>query len=207
MAWTGRLLRGATLAGAALLLSSTVASAQYFNFRTTFTPNPVPGSAGGRLNVVNGSNTGLFAGLLGTDIVLTNFTTTSTANDLTPETINSNYDIFVELQPATSAGVGLAPFQGSHFLGTLSGSISANAANVANTNLVQSHLYNFGALGTFDVFRNSYVPPGAPGAQTQGAIGAHVNGPLSVPEPGTLSLLFGSGVGGSLLFLRRLRRR
>lgn len=207
MAWTGRLLRGATLAGAALLLSSTVASAQYFNFRTTFTPNPVPASAGGRLNITNGANTSVFAGLLGSDIVLTNITTTSTANDLTPESINSNYDIFVELQPATSAGVGLAPYQGSHFFGTLSGFISANSSNVANSNLVQSHLYNFGALGTYDVFRNAYVPPGAPGTGVQGSIGAHVNGPLAVPEPGTLSLLFGSGVGGSLLFLRRLRRR
>lgn len=207
MALKGRLSTTLALVGAAMLLSI-AANAQYFNFRTTFTPIPVPASLGGQLNVTNGSNmTGLFAGTFGTNIVLTNFTTSSVVPDPAFETINTNYDIFVELQLAAPGGAPLSGWVGNHFTGNLSGTISASSSNVNNTNNLIPQTYDFGGGNVFTVVRNSYVPPGAPNAQTLGAIGAHVTGPLAVPEPGALSLLFGSGIGGSLLFFRRLRRR
>lgn len=207
MASRGRLSVTLALVGAALLLV-TAANAQYFNFRTTFTPNPVPASLGGQLNVSNGANmSGLFAGTFGTNIVLTNFTTSSIVPDPAFETINAPYDIFVEMQLAAPGGAPLSGWVGNHFTGTLSGTISNSSSNVNNTNNLVPQIYDFGGGNVFTVVRNSYVPPGAPNAQTLGAIGAHVTGPLAVPEPGTLSLLFGSGIGGSLLFLRRRIRR
>lgn len=50
--------------------------------------------------------------------------------------------------------------------------------------------------------------PGAPGALAVGSASVFVRGNLTqVPEPGVLGMLFGSGIGGSLLMFRRLRRR
>lgn len=207
MALGGRVARLLALVGAGLLYSVGAARAQYFNFTTTFTPNPVPASAGGQLTITNGQNlTGVFAGLNGSDIVLTNIDTVSSAPDTSPETVNSNYTITVGLQMSSAGGTATSGWIYHDFLGNLSGTISTNSSNISNTNVFVPETYDFGGGNVFTVFRNSYVPPGAPGAHDHGAIGAHVSGPLSVPEPGSLSLLLGSGVGGSFFMFRRRRR-
>lgn len=209
MAWTG-LMRRVTLAGAVLLMSATVAHAQYFNYRTQTTTNPTNGQVGSDGGKVFFSNVGTilgYAGAQGTNIVLTNITTNSNAPNTAPETISGTMDTELFLQLADASGNPLSGWISNHFTADLGGTMSKDTANLTVTfTNVSPKVYNFGGLNVFVVVRNPYVPPGPPGPnQPLGAIGAHVNGPLAVPEPGTLAMLFGSGVGGSLFFWRRRR--
>lgn len=205
------------VAGAVMLMAMPAANAQYFFFTTTFDGVAPPGPAVVNVTPVTGTDylnvtpgyyaTAGFAGGAGSDIVLANLETVSTTPDNNPLTINHPYSIFLTMQQASdSAGHAAYGVTDSFtFTGTLLGTISQTAANVGNTfGSPISHGFNLNG-NLFTVTLTTYVAPQKPGSTNFGSIGAHVAGPLEqgVPEPGTLGMLLGSGIGSSLLFIRR----
>ena len=205
----------AIAASAGMLASTGAAQAQFFNFTTSFTPNPVPSTvAGNNIQASTGSNnTGLFAGAFGTDVVLDNFI--ANAVSTTTGVLNSPVTIFVTLTDTNSNGVqiaGTSPVTHT-FLEQLNGAIDSNAVTSSMTPIpnpsIQTYVFSNGDAFTLQI--NSYTGPSAPNSTASGALGGHVNGalagvPQGAPEPGSLALLLGIGISGSLLGYRRRRR-
>jgi hypothetical protein len=68
--------------------------------------------------------------------------------------------------------------------------------------------YDFAHGEVFEVQLTSCTGPGAPGGNGIGSLQAHVNGAIEgvsqgTPEPGSLSLMIGIGVAGSVFARRR----
>lgn len=204
------------MAGVGLALSMGVANAQDFTYSTTFTPNPVPSNTPGSfVSVTNGFNTTpVLASGGGTDIVLSNFTVTSPILAPGSAAVNQSYAVALSLtgfNGATDLGTITKTFDGS-----LSGSISKDAVNLNNIIGSPTQVFDFGSGNVYDVTLDAYTPPGTPNSGIQGAFGAHVTattgiggqgGPGSTPEPGSLAMLFGAAVPGTMLLARRRRNR
>jgi len=198
--------------GAGILVSSAAAHAQFFNFSTSFLPNPQTTTVSGNsINIANGSVTnGDFAGASGTDITtsiftaITGSTTTGTFNNLITEAIT--------LTATDSSGnqlAGDAPIVHT-FTANYSGSVDSNSVSTLMTGLPTAfQTYTFADGSVFQVRLVSYSGPGTSGT---GSMGAHVNGalagvPQNTPEPGSIAMLFGMGLsGGVFAYRRRLRR-
>ena len=82
-----------------LMASLGAAQAQFFNYSAVFTPNPFPSSGPDRLNITNQSSNSVFAGLFGSNVITTNLTTTSSAPDNSPATLDGDYDIAFTIVP------------------------------------------------------------------------------------------------------------
>jgi hypothetical protein len=198
----------------AALLAAGAAHAQFFNFTTSFTPNPVPSTqAGNNIQAATGSNnSGLFAGAFGTDIVTENFT--ANASSANNGTINSLVTESVTLVPSNNVGTpipGDTP-QTKTFVETMTANVSSNAVT---SNLVPIpnpaiQTYTFADGSVYTVQITSYTGPSAPNSTGSGSLGGHVNGALAgvrqnTPEPGSLALLLGMSVSGTILARRRRR--
>jgi len=199
-------------ASAGMLASGVAANAQFFNYASTFLPNPIPSSSPNTfINVTNGfNNGGVFAGASGTDITVSNFTTSSSDAISSPGTFNTTNTVTITLQQSSSGGATTGSPLSNTFRVLLTGTGSVDAVDTTATFLDVIKTYNFGpGQNIFTVALTNYVSPGPPGSPTAGALGAHVNGSIalsSTPEPGAIAMLAGMGVPG-LLFVRRLRRR
>lgn len=74
-----------------------------------------------------------------------------------------------------------------------------------NNGLASLLISNVGSLG-LDVYLNDVQDISAPGTQTLSISGFVVATPPNVPEPGSLAMLLGASVSGSLLLLKRRKR-
>ena len=141
-----------------------------------------------------------------THLVASNLRAFSSADDATPDSINSNYGLTLVLQDLATGH--------SHtfsFTGNLNGTFSAGTANVENAFTGGSPVTWTDTNGdTFKITTDSYTPPGPPSASLAGSIGATVaystssstggggdtgggntgGGPHDNPEPSTLVLSF-----------------
>ena len=129
-----------------------------------------------------------------TNVVATQLQVFSSADDNSPDTINSNYTLTMVLQDLHTGH--------SHtftFSGTLTGSFSAGTSNIANSFTAPTTFrWTDPTNGdTFWVTMDTYTPPGPPDASLLGSIGATVSfsGTGGVPtgnspEPSTLLLSF-----------------
>jgi hypothetical protein len=136
-----------------------------------------------------------------THLVATNLSVFSSADDDTPDSINSNYGLTLVLKDIATGH--------SHtfsFTGTLSGTFSSGTSNIDNTFTGGSPATWTDTNGdTFKITTDSYTPPGPPNASLLGSIGATVlyakgnstgggdtggGGTQDSPEPSTLLLSF-----------------
>ncbi|MFO0881190.1 MAG: PEP-CTERM sorting domain-containing protein [Gemmataceae bacterium] len=141
------------------------------------------------------------------DIVATNLRVFSAASAGSPDalTASGNYSLTLVLSTVENS----TPYSASMtFTGKLSGTFSAESANVSNVfgpNSTQA--VTLGSY-TFTVSMVAYTPPGPPDQVNAGSISAHVNvssvTPASVPEPSTMLL---SGLGLSFLGGAAWRKR
>jgi hypothetical protein len=209
----------ALAAGVGLVASIAIANAQYFNYTTSSSPNPVPSDRPDSwINVFDGATNGkvIANSTTGTDIVLSNFTTTSSAPNNPGAHFNANYSVDLTMHGLKADGTPTG-FSDTHsFAGTFTGNLGAGSAQIfyAPTGKT-SFTFNLGTLnGTSELFAvdlGFFTSPGSPTATARGALSAHVTGPVSsqaldTPEPGSLALLFGMGLSGTL-FIRRRRSR
>ncbi len=207
------------LAGITLLGGVSAAHAQFFNYVSTFTPNPIPSSTfGSQINVINNSNlTGLDASGMGTQIILANFTSTSTAPDRPGAQIDSPFTIALNLTKASPTGIQPLADTGvtKTFTGIMTGHLGANSALIAPTYTSPTvQTFDLGDGGLYTVALNGFVSPGGPGANLLGGLGANVTysrnvgptGTPDTPEPGAVAMLIGLGSSG-LLVARRRRSR
>jgi hypothetical protein len=132
----------------------------------------------------------------GTDVVLANLEVFSTS--ATADAIIAPYSINMFLTDIASGVT-----ENLTFTGELNGVVSTLQSNVGNTFFAplsqQLHIGHH----VYTVSLTSYVPPGPPGSQQLGSIGAHVSG--VIPEPGTMALL-GTGLLPLMGLVRRRRR-
>jgi hypothetical protein len=134
-----------------------------------------------------------------THIVATNLRAFSSADDDSPDTINSNYTLTMVMQNLATGHTHTFTFSGN-----LNGSFSTGTSNIDNSfTSPTSALWddiNGSFLYFFTVSMDTYTPPGPPNASLLGSIGATVTyavahgtpgapGPTS-PEPSTLLLSF-----------------
>jgi hypothetical protein len=160
-----------------------------------------------------------------THLVATNLSVFSSADDDTPDSINSNYGLTLVLQDLATGH--------SHtfsFTGNLNGTFSAGTANIENAFTGGSPATWTDTNGdTFKITTDAYTPPGPPNASLLGSIGATVlyskgstapggggdggggggGGPTDSPEPSTLLLSFLglSGLGAASWRKRQLARK
>ena len=150
-----------------------------------------------------------------THVVATNLKVFSSADDNTPDNINSNYSLTLVLQDLATGN--------SHtfiFNGNLNGSFSTGTSNIDNA-------FTGPTLGTwtdtngdaFKVTMDTYTPPGPPNASLAGSVGATVfytkggdkgppggtGGNHDSPEPSTLLLSFLGLSGAGMASWRRWR--
>jgi hypothetical protein len=144
------------------------------------------------------------------DIVATNLRVFSASPNTSPDHLTSNgaYTFTLVLTETENGNTSTATL---HFTGKLSGTLSADSANVKNVfgpNNVQT--VSLGSF-TFTVALTSFTPPGPPDQTQAGAIAAHVTvstlSPTQTAEPSTmlLSVLGLSCLGGSAWRRRRTR--
>ena len=146
-----------------------------------------------------------------THVVATNLKVFSSADDNTPDTINSNYQLTLVLQDLATGH--------SHtftFGGTLSGSFSTGTSNIDNS-FTGSTAGNWTDTNgdAFKVTIDTYTPPGPPNASLAGSVGAtvfytagggnHNPPPSHSPEPSTLLLSFLGLSGAGMASWRRWR--
>jgi hypothetical protein len=155
-----------------------------------------------------------------THLVATNLRIFSSADDNTPDSINSNYTLTMALQDLATGH--------SHtfaFTGNLNGTFSTGTANVENAFTGGSPVTWTDTNGdTFKITMDTYTPPGPPDASLLGSIGATVayshsgaggggggggggGKPPDAPEPSTLllSVLGLSGAGMASWRRRQVR--
>jgi hypothetical protein len=151
-----------------------------------------------------------------THVVATNLKVFSSADDNTPDNINSNYSLTLVLQDIATGN--------SHsfvFSGNLQGSFSTGTSNIDNA-------FSGSTVGTwtdtngdaFKVTMDTYTPPGPPNASLAGSVGATVfytkgdkgtggppggTGGHDSPEPSTLLLSFLGLSGAGMASWRRWR--
>src|SRR5262249_48063385 len=145
--------------------------------------------------------------------VATQMKTNSTVGAATPDTFKTTQGFYSLKVTLTDIESGMSAFL--LFFGQLQGSFSKENANV--TNKFFSPTSQSVGIGNnyYTVTMNAYTPPGPPGQNNFGGIGAQVQvrkgkdvipTPASVPEPGTLTLAgLGLGLGGLLAWRRRRR--
>jgi hypothetical protein len=147
-----------------------------------------------------------------THIVATNLRDFSSADDNTPDSIDSNYSLKLVLQNLATGN--------SHtfiFGGNLSGTFSTGTSNIDNTFTgATSATWTDSNGDQYKIAMDSYTPPGPPNASLLGSISATVTytkgtggggTPHDSPEPSTLLLSFLglSAVGGRAWWCRRRR--
>ena len=178
--------------------------AQTFAYSTVFTPNPINSSTiGNYITVQDGSNGTVYAGGIGSDVNLSNFVETS--NTPPPALITFSQPFTIALTVTPVGGVA----QTQNFSGTISGQYNTQQTLTATVfNAPSSLTYNFGSLGSYTFNNLSFVPPGAQGTTTKGAIAANVNfvGPSSVPEPASVIPFALGGLALLGLIARKSRR-
>lgn len=141
------------------------------------------------------------------DIVATQLSVSSTANDDHPDTFTHGaYSLSMKLTDAASG-----QFTTLIFNGYFAGTVSQHSANVENFFTGTTSYTNIMLGGNrYSVTMTNFTPPG-PNGGLEGGIGAHAvvavqpgGGPHDTPEPSSL-LLAGLGLGGLGLVRRRLR--
>lgn len=145
------------------------------------------------------------------DIVATNLRIFSTATAAAPEVLSANgaYSLTLTLTMTEDA---TTYQQVLNFSGKLSGTLSAENANVANVfNSPTSTTVSLGSYN-FTVALIAYTPPGPPDQSNAGSISAHVTvtslTPAQVPEPGTMLLsAFGLTFLGGAAWRKRRQAR
>ncbi len=204
-------------AGLGLVGSIAASQAQYFNYSTVFTPDPIPSNVpGSMIQVNNGAFTGgANAGGAGTDIILSNFAIVSPLTGSTAS-VNTPYQVALTLIQSNATGTPVGAPQTFSFAGNLTGTISTDTSNLQSVfSQPSTHTFDFGGGSTYNVALKNFVTPGPPdGSSLQGALSAHVtytgvvgpSGTPETPEPGTMALAFGAGVPAMLLASRRRRR-
>jgi hypothetical protein len=204
-----------TIAAACLatIASGIAANAQYFDYKATFSPTSgtqalSDGSYG--FTITGGSNN---TGIGDSSISLGDIKTFAPLNGANTATFNVPYTIALAITESNKGGTVTGPTITEDLSGTISGTVSANSANLSNTFTSTTPLvYTFpdGTAETVSGF--AYVAPGAPGASTDGAFGASVKGNgivnlTNTPEPGSAAMFFGMSIPGILLGMRRRRNR
>jgi hypothetical protein len=201
----------------AWLMTTHSAKAQYFDYTSTFSPNPIVTSAslGSQYNVTAHFNSsGIQAGAFGSQIIPSDFVAVATSN--TPTSFDGMVTETISLIPSTINGTPIAgdSYVSHTFTPTLdienldnSDTESIMTAGVGAGSPIQT--YSFADGSVFTVQLSSYTGPGAPGGTSNGALQAQVFGALagvpqgSTPEPGSMALLVGMGVVGTGLVRRR----
>jgi len=145
------------------------------------------------------------------DIVASNLRAFSAATAAAPDVLTAGaYTLALQLSTSDATGVHTTTLS---FSGKLTGTLSAENANIANTftgeSVQKAMLGNY----SFTVTMVAYTPPGPPDQQNAGSFAAHVAvenlTPAQVPEPSTM-LLSGLGLtflGGAAWRKRRQARR
>ena len=207
---------GMISATALMAVAATAASAQapgFFNYTTTFLPNPVTTTDPmSNIIVTNGADTGDNAAFssFGTQINLTNFRENSTS----PTVIGSFSDpvsIAVSITPQSAPGATIT----NTFTGIFSGSFNATGTATGLTFTASGpgsapQSYNFGSAGIYTINAPLFfTPPGATGSSTLGAIAANVSftpAASPVPEMGTVVPFLFGGLGLLALAVRKTRK-
>jgi hypothetical protein len=194
-----------------ILASPSRADLIQWGFSWTNTPSLTADSGMGGVSF---SNQAAIPAAGNTSVVATNLTLVSTAPAAHPDTFNNagTYTLTLRLTDAASTQSGTLSWTGK-----LGGSFSMNSAAVTNTFL--SPITQELDLGTnaYTVTIGGYLPPGPPGTQNPGAIGATVEVSSLIPggDPGTSGgpspepsslLLCGLGAAGCALAGWRRRR-
>jgi hypothetical protein len=147
-----------------------------------------------------------------THVVATNLSNFSSADDNSPDSINSDYGLTLMLQNLATGNS-----HTFHFTGNLNGTFSTGTSNIENAFTAPTSATWTDSNGdVFKVTMDKYTPPGPPSASLEGSIGATVvytkgsgtgGPPHDSPEPSTLVLSFLglSALGGRALWGRRNR--
>ena len=206
-------VRGMISAAALVAAAAASAGAQtpgYFDFTTTFLPNPVTTTDPmSNIIVTNGASAGNNAAFssFGTQINLTNFTEESTS----PTTVGSFNDpvsIAVSITPDNDPGTSIT----KTFTGNFSGSFNQSGTATGLTFTASGpgsapQSFDFGSFGVYTVNAPLFfTPPGKTGTNTLGAIAANVTfAPAAspVPELGTVVPFLFGGLGLLALVVRK----
>ena len=126
--------------------------------------------------------------------------------------VNQNFAVQFNLSQSDAVGKKIGNTATKTFNGTLTGFLKVNQDTVTvvpNPGLTPTNFSLASGTGKYDVSINGFASPGIPGQQL-GALAATVlaSDTISItPEPGSLALLVGAVVPGTLLALRLRRKR
>ncbi|MGH7172048.1 MAG: PEP-CTERM sorting domain-containing protein [Gemmataceae bacterium] len=205
--------RCAGIALALLLLANTSARADLIAWSYNWSPNAANVSAnGGGSGDLSFSNTAPNNALGASNTVITNIHAYSTASSTNPATF-TNVPVTFTMRLTDSASQQSGSLT---FTGTLSGTLTANSANVQLTypSATTPQTMTLGG-NTYTVSIGTYTPPGPPGASNAGSLNAFVTvapatgggGISSVPEPSALVLTGLALPWVGLSGWRRMRRK
>lgn len=199
-------MRRTSLLLAALLMPAAPARAAFIQWKYSWTRNPaiVYSDTSNTSYITLSEQPALVAASGSTDIVATNLKTFSDADPDHPATFTDKpYSLTLYILDAQSGKSGTLTFSG-----LLNGVVSAFSAEVKNQFTGQTTGSLMLGNSFYEVQMTAYTPPGPPGEETSGAIGAHarvtVTHILKTPEPSSLLLAL---LGTPLLGYRVWRRR
>lgn len=208
-----------------LLAVVSAAHAQFFTYATTYT-DPTGSTTFPGMTTVGSSNPATFLNVFPggsvnglaapTNIGLVTFQPVSTDTALRTIT-NTNFSLVTTIQRVNRAGAGAVAIgsPGSFTVtGNIAGQLSSVQSNVAISNIhglpVGVTTGNMPFSITLDSDRNPGVGGSSNGHSMDGGITVHINAVQNlnaVPEPGSVALLAGMGVTGTLFALRLRKRR